>query len=72
MSRTRTNIELDDENVALVMKQYGLKTKTAAVDLALRKAAIKPMTLAEARAMEGAHAIGEVPPDRGPRGVDPD
>lgn len=33
----RTNIELDDELVAVAMRRYGLTTKRAAVDLALRR-----------------------------------
>lgn len=33
----RTNIDLDDELVAEVMRRYGLKTKKEAVDLALRR-----------------------------------
>ncbi len=39
MCMTRTNIDLDDELVARVMKKYGLRTKKDAVDFALRKAA---------------------------------
>jgi Arc/MetJ family transcription regulator len=41
---TRTNIDLEDEVVALVMAKYGLKTKKAAVDFALRRAAGPPLT----------------------------
>jgi Arc/MetJ family transcription regulator len=64
MSRTRTNIEIDDAYVARVMERYGLRTKTEAVDYALRKAAWLPMTIEEARAMEGANAIDAVPADQ--------
>jgi Arc/MetJ family transcription regulator len=32
---TRTNIDLDDQKVTLVMQRYGLRTKRAAVDRAL-------------------------------------
>lgn len=39
MHMTRTNIDIDDELVARVMKKYRLKTKREAVDFALRKAA---------------------------------
>ena len=66
MSRTRTNIELDDGNIAIVMRRYGLRTKTEAVDLALRHLAGRPMTRTEALGMEGAHAIGDLPADHGP------
>jgi Arc/MetJ family transcription regulator len=34
---SRTNIELDDELVAEVMRRYGVSTKKQAVDLALRR-----------------------------------
>ena len=67
MSRTRTNIELDDDRVAEIMDRYGLSTKTAAVDLALRHLAGQPMSRAQALAMRGARAIAEVPVDEPPR-----
>ncbi len=66
MTRTRTNIELDDARIALIMERYGLSTKTAAVDLALRHLAGQPMSREEALAMHGARAIGTVPADTGP------
>jgi len=34
---SRTNIDLDDELVALAMERFGLRTKKDAVDLALRR-----------------------------------
>ncbi len=67
MSRTRTNIEIEDDYLHAVMNRYGLRTKTEAVDLALRRLAGPPLTDDEALAMEGAGAIDEVPVDRGPR-----
>lgn len=66
MSRTRTNIELDDERVAIIQERYGVRTKTEAVDLALRHLAGISMTRAEALAMEGAAAIEALPVDSGP------
>ena len=69
MARVRTNIELEDDYVQAIMERYRLRTKTEAVDLALRHLAGQPMTREEALAMEGAHAIGEIPPDQPPRGV---
>lgn len=68
MPRTRTNIEIDDDDVRTIMDRYALRTKTEAVALALRHLAGQPMTRAEALAMRGAHAIGEVPADAGPPG----
>lgn len=70
MSRIRTNIELEETDIRTIMERYSLRTKTEAVALALRTLAGQPMTREEALAMEGAHAIGEVPEDYGPHGVD--
>jgi Arc/MetJ family transcription regulator len=62
----RTNIEIDDETLGVVMRRYGIHTKTEAVDLALRRLAGEPMTIAEALEMRGARAISGVPTDTGP------
>jgi Arc/MetJ family transcription regulator len=69
MSRVRTNIEIEETYVEAIMDRYGVRTKTEAVDLALRYLAGQPMTRDEALAMRGAHAIGEVPADTQPRGA---
>ena len=45
------------------MARYGLRTRTEAVDLALRYLAGQPMSRDEARAMCGAGAILKRPPD---------
>lgn len=66
MARTRTNIELDDDYLEVIMERYRLRTKTAAVDLALRHLAGQPMTRDEALAMRGSGAIGVIPADVGP------
>jgi Arc/MetJ family transcription regulator len=63
MSRTRTNLEIDDEALGTVMRRYRLATKTEAVDLALRHMAGQPMTREEALAMRGASALDRVPAD---------
>jgi len=62
----RTNIEIDDKTLDVVMRRYGIHTKTEAVDLALRRLAGEPMTIAEALEMRGARAISGVPADTGP------
>ena len=49
----RTNIDIDDEACAAIMKRYGLSTKREAVNYALRSIAGRPMTLEEALAMQG-------------------
>lgn len=66
MGRTRTNIEIDDHYVETIMDRFGVRTKTDAVDLALRHLAGQPMTREEALAMRGSHSIGTAPPDAGP------
>lgn len=63
----RTNLVIDDELLELVMSRYGLRTKTDAVDMALRHLAGRPMTTAEALDMRGARVILDVPADKGPR-----
>jgi Arc/MetJ family transcription regulator len=63
---SRTNIDIDDEPLEIVMRRFGLRTKTEAVDLALRHLAGQPMTIAEALQMQGARAISEIPEDTGP------
>jgi Arc/MetJ family transcription regulator len=69
MSRARTNIEIEDDYVEMIMDRYGLRTKTEAVDLALRHLAGQPMTREEALAMRGAHAMAEPPADAPPHGA---
>lgn len=68
MPRTRTNIEIDDDDVAAVMSRYRIRTKTEAVAHALRRAAGDPMTREEALGMRGAQCIEAAPEDRAPRG----
>jgi Arc/MetJ family transcription regulator len=69
MRKVRTNIEIDETRVEMIMDRYGLRTKTAAVDLALRHLAGQPMTRDEALAMRGARAIDEPPVDAPPRAL---
>jgi Arc/MetJ family transcription regulator len=63
MPRVRTNIEIENDHVQTIMDRYHLRTKTDAVELALRYLAGQPMTREEALQMHGAHAIGELPAD---------
>ena len=41
---TRTNIDIDDELVAEVMRRFGVSTKKQAVDLALRRLVGVPLS----------------------------
>ena len=50
---TRTNIDLDDDLVENVMRRYALKSKKDAVEFALRRVYIEPMTREEMLAMRG-------------------
>ena len=63
---SRTNIDIDDRLLEIVMRRYGIHTKTEAVDLALRRLAGEPMTVDEALAMQGSDAIDHLPEDRLP------
>ena len=56
----RTNIDIDDEACASVMRHYGLRTKQEAVNLALRMAVIEPMSHEEALAMQGTGWDGDL------------
>ncbi len=63
---SRTNLDIDDELIDVVMRRYRLATKTEAVHMALRRMAGRPMTREEALAMRGARALDEVPEDIAP------
>jgi Arc/MetJ family transcription regulator len=69
MGRSRTNIEIEDSYVQTIMDRFGVRTKTEAVDLALRHLVGQPMTRPEALAMRGARSIGRVPADSAPPDV---
>ena len=69
MARKRTNIEIEETYLRIVMDRYSLRTMTEAVELARRHLAGQPMGREEALAMRGAHAIDEPPADTPPRGA---
>jgi Arc/MetJ family transcription regulator len=50
---SRTNIDLDDELVAEVMRRYQVATKKDAVDLALRRLVGEPLTKEFLLSLEG-------------------
>jgi Arc/MetJ family transcription regulator len=66
----RTNIDIDEEACAAVMKQFNLKTKRDAVNFALRQLVIVPFTLEEALAMAGTGWDGDLDEMRQGRVVD--
>lgn len=53
-------LDIDDEACAEVMRQYGIATKSEAINFALRRIAIRPATLEEARAMQGSGWDGDL------------
>lgn len=64
MARTRTNIEIENDYVEVIIERFGVRTKTEAVDLALRHLAGDPMSREEALAMRGTHAVDALPEDQ--------
>lgn len=50
---SRTNIDIDDDVIARVMQTYALRTKREAVDYALRRLLVVPMTKEQALALQG-------------------
>lgn len=50
---SRTNIDIDDDLVAEVMRRYGVATKKDAVDLALRRLVGVPLTREFLLSLEG-------------------
>jgi Arc/MetJ family transcription regulator len=49
----RTNIDIDDELIGDVMRQYGIRTKREAVEFALRSVRRKALTFDEIKALAG-------------------
>jgi Arc/MetJ family transcription regulator len=49
----RTNVNIDDEACAEVMRRYRLATKRDAINFALRTLAAEPASVDEARALRG-------------------
>ena len=50
---TRTNVDIDDQACAEVMRRYQLRTKREAINFALRSLAGEALSIAEARALRG-------------------
>jgi Arc/MetJ family transcription regulator len=61
----RTNVEIDEKLIRRVMRRYGLATKRAAIDLALRRLDLEPMNREEAVAMRGTGWEGDLEELRG-------
>ena len=57
---SRTNIDIDDEIILRVQRLYGLRSKREAVDFALRRLLVEPMTVDEVLAMRGTGWDGDL------------
>ena len=50
---SRTNVDIDDKACVEVMRRYQLTTKRMAINFALRALAEKPLSIEEARNLQG-------------------
>lgn len=57
---SRTNIDIDDEACANVMRRFRLATKREAVNFALRTLAAEPLGIDEARRLRGSGWHGDL------------
>ena len=56
----RTNIDIDEDACAEVMRRFQLESKRDAVNFALRSLAAEPLSLEKARAMRGSGWDGDL------------
>lgn len=56
----RTNVNIDEQACAEVMRRYNLATKREAINFALRTVAAERASLEEARAMRGSGWEGDL------------
>ena len=61
----RTNVDIDEQACAEVMRRYQLATKREAINFALRTVAAERASLEEARAMRGSGWEGDLDELRG-------
>ena len=64
---SRTNIDLDDSAVEIVMARFNFSTKREAVNFALRALAAEPLPLEQARSLRGSGWEGDLDTMRGSR-----
>ena len=57
---SRTNVNIDDDACAEVMRRYHLATKREAVNFALRSLAVEPFGVEEARRLRGSGWEGDL------------
>jgi len=56
----RTNIDIDEQACAAVMRRYRLRTKREAINFALRTLAAEPLSLEQARSLRGSGWSGDL------------
>jgi Arc/MetJ family transcription regulator len=56
----RTNVDVDEDLIERVMSRYGLRTKRSAIDLALRRLDMEPMSREEALDARGTGWEGDL------------
>ena len=66
---SRTNIDIDDQACAAIMRRYRLGSKREAVNLALRTLAAEPLSLVAARRLRGSGWEGDLDEMRGAGGT---
>jgi Arc/MetJ family transcription regulator len=57
---SRTNVNIDDQACAEVMRRYRLTTKREAINFALRSLAAEPLSIDEARLLRGSGWEGDL------------
>ena len=57
---SRTNVNIDDEACAEIMRRYRLATKREAINFALRTLAAEPLDVEEARRLRGSGWEGDL------------
>jgi len=57
---SRTNVDIDEDACAEVMRRYRLKTKREAINYALRTLAAEPLSVDDARRLRGSGWEGDL------------
>jgi Arc/MetJ family transcription regulator len=66
---SRTNVDVDDELIARIMRRYRVRTKREAIDLALRELVGHALTTDETLQLEGSGWEGDLEALRATRPV---
>ncbi|MCY3542556.1 MAG: type II toxin-antitoxin system VapB family antitoxin [Chloroflexi bacterium] len=66
---TRTNVDIDDQACAEVMRRYNLATKREAINFALRTLAARSLSVQDARSLRGSGWDGDLDAMRSSRSL---